>query len=78
MERLRLELDGPAPAAGQQLALFSPQLARAAQARLAARGPGHPLRGGSHPARHQSADPDALVAEDRSPGRGRPLPSEAA
>ena len=31
VERLRLELDGTAPAAGQQLGLFTPQLARAAQ-----------------------------------------------
>ena len=31
VERLRLELDGTAPAAGQQLGLFTPQLARAAR-----------------------------------------------
>ncbi len=31
VERLSLELDGTAPAAGQQLGLFTPQLARAAR-----------------------------------------------
>ena len=64
VERLELELDGVAPAAGQQLALFAPQAARAAGlewqlARLALRfGPGR-IRTA------RLRDPDARFAEDR-------------
>ena len=64
VERLRLELDGTAPAAGQQLGLFTPQLARAAQldwqlAGLAIRfGPDRLLQA-------RLLDPDAPVAGDR-------------
>jgi hypothetical protein len=61
---LRLELDGTAPAAGQQLGLFTPQLARAARldwqlAGLVIRaGPGKLLRA-------TLRDPGAALAEDR-------------
>ncbi len=64
VERLRLELDGSVPAAGQQLGLFTPQLARAARldwqlAGLAIRfGPDRLLRA-------RLLDPDALLAADR-------------
>jgi hypothetical protein len=64
VERLRLELDGTAPAAGQQLGLFTPQLARAAQldwqlAGLAIRfGPDRLLQA-------RLLDPDAPIAGDR-------------
>ncbi|HET7676796.1 MAG TPA: hypothetical protein VFK38_03015 [Candidatus Limnocylindrales bacterium] len=74
--RLSLELDGRAPAAGQQLGLFTPQSARAARlewqlAGLAIRfGPGRLLRA-------RLADPEAPLAESRVrwlplPGEGRP------
>jgi protein ImuB len=64
VERLRLELDGTAPAAGQQLGLFTPQLARAAHldwqlAGLAIRfGPDRLLQA-------TLLDPEAPVAADR-------------
>ena len=64
VERLRLELDGTAPAAGQQLGLFTPQLARAAHldwqlAGLAIRfGPDRLLQA-------TLLDPEASVAADR-------------
>lgn len=64
VERLGLELDGTAPEAGQQLALFEPQLGQAARlewqlASLAIRfGEGHLLRA-------SSADHEALLAEQR-------------
>ncbi|MFN8619290.1 MAG: DNA polymerase Y family protein [Chloroflexota bacterium] len=64
VERLSLELDGAAPAAGQQLGLFTPQLARAARldwqlAALAIRfGPDRLLQA-------RLLDPDASVALDR-------------
>jgi protein ImuB len=64
VERLRLELDSTAPAAGQQLGLFTPQLARAARldwqlAGLAIRfGPDRMLQA-------RLLDPDAVVAEER-------------
>ena len=62
--RLALELDGTAPAAGEQLGLFSPQLAQAARlewqlASLAIRfGPGRIYRA-------RLRDPDAALAEER-------------
>jgi len=64
VSRLGLELHGSAPAAGQQLGLFTPQLARAAQldwqlAGLAIRfGPDRLLRA-------RILDPEATVAEQR-------------
>jgi len=64
VEWLRLELDGTAPAAGQQLGLFTPQLARAAHldwqlAGLAIRfGPDRLLQA-------TLLDPDAPLAADR-------------
>ena len=63
--RLDLELDGTAPAAGQQLPLFTPQAARGRPARLAARAARPDVRGGSRPAggRHRprgAAPRDAL------------------
>ena len=69
--RLVLELDGTAPAAGQQLPLFTPQAARGRPARLAARAARPDVRGGSRPAggRHRprgAAPRDALGV---APGR---------
>jgi len=64
VERLRLELDGTAPAAGQQLGLFTPQLARAAHLdwQLA----GLAIRfGADRLLRATLLDPDAPVAADR-------------
>jgi hypothetical protein len=64
VERLILELDGTAPAAGQQLGLFTPQLARAARldwqlASLAIRfGPDRVLQA-------DLRDPEASLAEER-------------
>lgn len=64
VERLRLELDGTAPATGQQLGLFTPQLGRAAHldwqlAGLAIRfGPDRLLQA-------RLLDPDAVVAGER-------------
>ena len=64
MERLLLELDGTAPAAGQQLGLFTPQLARAARldwqlASLAIRfGPDRVLQA-------RLRDPEAALPEER-------------
>lgn len=64
VERLRLELDGTAPAAGQQLGLFTPQLARAARLdwQLASLG----IRFGPDRILHaRLLDPEARLAEDR-------------
>jgi DNA polymerase-4 len=64
VERLLLQLDGAAPAAGQQLGLFTPQLARAARldwqlASLAIRfGPDRLLQA-------RLGDPEAALAEKR-------------
>jgi DNA polymerase-4 len=64
VERLLLQLDGAAPAAGQQLGLFTPQLARAARldwqlASLAIRfGPDRLLQA-------RPGDPEAALPEDR-------------
>ncbi len=64
VERLALELDGTAPAAGQQLTLFSRQLAQAARlewqlASLAIR------FGADRVLRAATCDPEASVAERR-------------
>ncbi len=64
VERLGLELDGAAAEAGQQLALFEPQLGQAARlewqlASLAIR------FGGDRILRASSADHEALLAEER-------------
>ena len=64
VERLTLELQGTAPAAGQQLGLFTPQLGR--QARLDWQLTGLAIRFG--PGRILQArllDPEAALAEDR-------------
>ena len=64
VERLSLELDGTAPAAGQQLGLFTPQLARAA--RLDWQLAGLQIRFG--PDRVLQADvrdPEAQLSEER-------------
>jgi protein ImuB len=64
VERLVLELDGTAPAAGQQLGLFTPQLARAARldwqlaGMLVRFGPDRLLRA-------RLLDPEAVLASDR-------------
>jgi protein ImuB len=64
VERLALELDGTAPAAGQQLGLFTPQLARQARldwqlAALSIRfGPDRVLQA-------RLGDPEAAIAEER-------------
>jgi nucleotidyltransferase/DNA polymerase involved in DNA repair len=64
VERLILELDGTAPAAGQQLGLFTPQLARAA--RLDWQLAGLAIRFGSDRLLEaRIADPEALLAQDR-------------
>jgi nucleotidyltransferase/DNA polymerase involved in DNA repair len=64
VERLTLELDGTAPAAGQQLGLFTPQLARAA--RLDWQLLGLAIRFGSeHVLGARLLDPEAMLAEDR-------------
>jgi nucleotidyltransferase/DNA polymerase involved in DNA repair len=64
VERLTLELDGAVPAAGQQLGLFTPQLARAA--RLDWQLVGLAIRFGSeHLLSARLLDPEALLAEDR-------------
>lgn len=68
VERLTLELHGTAPAAGQQLGLFTPQLGR--QARLDWQLTGLAIRFG--PGRILQArllDPEAALAEDRSTWR---------
>lgn len=68
VERLALELHGTAPAAGQQLGLFTPQLGR--QARLDWQLTGLAIRFG--PGRILQArllDPEAALAEDRSTWR---------
>ena len=75
--RLSLELDGTAPAAGQQLALFARQSARAG--RLAWQLTGLAIRFG--PDRiHQARllDPEALLPEDRFEWRGIDLFAENA
>ncbi len=62
--RLSLELDGTAPAAGQQLGLFTPQSARAG--RLTWQLTGLAIRFGADRIRQaRLRDPDALLAEDR-------------
>jgi nucleotidyltransferase/DNA polymerase involved in DNA repair len=64
VERLRLELDGTAPAAGQQLGLFTPQLARAS--RLDWQLAGLVIRYGSGRLLQASLrDPEARLAEER-------------
>jgi len=68
VERLALELHGAAPAAGQQLGLFTPQLGR--QARLDWQLTGLAIRFG--PGRILQArllDPEAVLAADRSTWR---------
>ena len=68
VERLALELHGTAPAAGQQLGLFTPQLGR--QARLDWQLTGLAIRFG--PGRILQArllDPEAVLAADRSTWR---------
>jgi hypothetical protein len=64
VERLGLELDGTAPAAGQQLGLFTPQLGRAA--RLDWQLAGLAIRyGGDRILRARLLDPEASVPEER-------------
>jgi nucleotidyltransferase/DNA polymerase involved in DNA repair len=64
VERLRLELDGTAPAAGQQLGLFTPQLARAS--RLDWQLAGLVIRYGSGRLLQANLrDPEARLAEER-------------
>jgi nucleotidyltransferase/DNA polymerase involved in DNA repair len=64
VERLHLELDGTAPAAGLQLGLFTPQLARAA--RLDWQLAGLVIRFGPDRLLHaRLLDPEARLAQDR-------------
>jgi protein ImuB len=64
IERLRLELDGTAPAAGEQLGLFTPQSARAA--RLDWQLAGLAIRfGADRLLQARVRDPEATLAEDR-------------
>lgn len=64
VSRLALQLDGTAPAAGQQLGLFAPQLARAG--RLEWQLAGLSIRfGADRLLRARIADPEALLPEDR-------------
>ncbi len=76
VERLALELDGTAPAAGQQLGAFTPQLARQARldwqlAALAIRfGPMHILQA-------RIGDPEASLPEERFAWRPAAVGSDA-
>ena len=64
VSRLALQLDGTAPAAGQQLGLFAPQLARAG--RLEWQLAGLSIRfGADRLLRARVKDPEALVPEER-------------
>jgi protein ImuB len=64
VSRLALQLDGTAPAAGQQLGLFAPQLARAG--RLEWQLAGLSIRfGGDRLLRARVVDPEALLPEER-------------
>ena len=64
VERISLELDGTAPAAGQQLGLFTPQLGR--QARLDWQLTGLAIRfGRERILQARLLDPEALLAEGR-------------
>jgi len=68
VERLALELHGTAPAAGQQLGLFTPQLGR--QARLDWQLTGLAIRfGAGRILQARLLDPEAALAEDRSTWR---------
>ena len=68
VERLALELHGTAPAAGQQLGLFTPQLGR--QARLDWQLTGLAIRFGSgRILQARLLDSEAALAEDRSTWR---------
>lgn len=64
VERLALELDGTAPAAGTQIGLFTPQLAR--QARLDWQLASLVIRfGGGRILQARVLDPESAIAEDR-------------
>jgi len=68
VERLALELHGAAPAAGQQLGLFTPQLGR--QARLDWQLTGLAIRfGAGRILQARLLDPEAALAQDRSTWR---------
>jgi protein ImuB len=75
VERLRLELDGTAPVAGQQLGLFTPQLARAP--RLDWQLAGLVIRYGSGRLLQATLrDPEARLAEERFGWRPAGLSAE--